>query len=659
MSVFPDNHREMFEQESGLEKFIIQVPTVPSTADGQAVKALLDQYQDIEGVVVTENNSPVGLIMRTAFFQKTGSLYGHSLYMERPVDILMDTEIMKVDVSANVSATGIRAMNRKQNKLYDYIIVCNDKTYLGVISIRMFLVELSQSNEAQISVLKDQQQKLLNAHKQEIKLRQTVEYQSASVRNLLDHADQGFLWFGEDLIIKDEYSYKCVCIFNRNIEALSYPDLVSPYFEEEKKEVFRLGFDSYFNNNSPVTDHVFLMLLPSDCVINGKNIHIEYRRIESDGEKAVMVILNDVTEKVSMEKALIEDQNKQRLLVKAFSYQAQMQEMLAEFRALFSGGYREYFSTEIAFQAGLNELFRAVHTYKGDFAQYGLTSAAEQIHLFENALFALADCGGEATVADVERIMADADPEAILAEDLKTIYEVLGDSYFSQSEMISLPKARLAALEQQLQNTSPPPDIETVITLVKELRYKNIKLLLEQYRDYLQYLAERVMKNMPAYLIEGDEIAIDPDRYSGLIKSLVHIFRNIMDHGIETDEERVERGKGENGVVECRISQLDDRWFMITISDDGRGINSEKIKKKAMEHGLHTAEELEQMSESEIYGLIMADRFSTKDGADGISGRGVGMAAVKEACTNLGGTIEIASKENEGTSFIMKLPYIV
>lgn len=141
--------------------------------------------------------------MRTAFYQKMGTRYGHSLYMNRPVKIMMDTEIMKVDIDNSMSKTSIEAMNRKQDKIYDYIIVCKNNTYVGVISIRMFLVELSKKNEAQINVLKNQQQKLMNSHKQEVLLRENLEYQSSSMRNLLDHADQGFLWFGKDLIIKN------------------------------------------------------------------------------------------------------------------------------------------------------------------------------------------------------------------------------------------------------------------------------------------------------------------------------------------------------------------------------------------------------------------------------------------------------------------------
>ena len=654
-----NNGFESFDQEGSLEQFVFSVQTIQSSVEGQMAMDIFDQDPAVEGLVVMENNSPVGIIMRTSFYQRMGTLYGHSLYMKRPVSLLMDQDIMKVEVTDNISRIGIQAMSREQSKLYDYILVYKNKVYLGVISIRLFLVELSKRNEAQINVLKNQQQKLLNAHEQEILLRKDLEYQSASVRNLLDHADQGFFWFGKDLLVKKECSYKCMTIFNKSIGDLNYLDLVAPYFEKDKTGIFQMVFDSYFKNNSPVTDNVYLMLLPSDCVIGEKNIHFEYRRIESNGQKAVMVILNDITEKVSLEKAMEEDRNKQRILVKAFSCQAQIKQMLEEFHEIFSGGYRNFFQEDSDFSSSLNELFRAVHTFKGDFAQYGFISASNRLHAFEDALLSVVQQGESAAMADVDHVMVEAEPEKMLEEDLNIIYEVLGNSYFDQSEIISFPKAKLMEIIEIIRSTGDPLDRAAVIRLIEGLKRRDVKVFLEQYRDYLEYLSNRVLKNIPIYLIEGDDIEIDVDQYGDFFKSLVHIFRNIMDHGIETDEERFECGKDEKGLVECRVSRLDDKWFTLCISDDGRGIDLKKIKEKAIESNTCSADELNQMTKEEICNLIFADHFSTKDCADVLSGRGVGMPAFQRACAALGATVEISTEEKKGTSFLIKLPYAV
>ncbi len=656
MSLFPDSPADMFESESVVQPFVITAPTVRSDVDGQSVKELFEQHSDAEGVVVTDGGYPTGLVMRTAFFQKIASLYGNSLYMKRPISILMDTEFLKADVSDKISRLSILAMGREQSKLYDYVVVFKNKEYHGVISIRLFLMELSSRNEAQISVLVNQQRELISAHEQEILLRKNLEYQSAAVKNLLDHADQGFLWFGRDLVIKKDYSYKCKGIFNVSIGECEYIALVTPYFGEDKATVFRLAFESYFKNNSPVTDNVYLTLLPADCVIRGKHIHMEYRRIESGGNKAVMVILNDVTERVSLEKAMELDRNKQRLLIKAFGCQSQIKRMLDEFRDIFSGGYRSFFEGGCDFNGSLHELYRSVHTFKGDFAQYGFVSAANRLHDFEDALLGVIKLGEGASFSDVNRILSGAQAEQILAEDLGIIYDAVGAGYFEQNEFIPIPKARLAEIENELQKAKGALAPSAILGLIEGLRSKNCKTFLEQYRDYLQYLADRVMKSMPLYLVEGDDIYIDEDKYSAVLKALVHIYRNMMDHGIEADEERLEQGKDVKGIVHCVVKRTDDGWFGISIADDGRGIDFEKIKKKALDNGLYTVEELAGMTDTQKNELVFAEHISTKESADALSGRGMGMSAVREACRAMGGEIVVTTEKSRGTTFVMKLP---
>jgi two-component system chemotaxis sensor kinase CheA len=657
MSLLDSLSVDTFDNEFTLEQFVIQVPIVKTAVEGQCVKDIFHQLPEAEGVIVMENNCPAGIIMRTTFYQKMGTLYGHSLYSNRPVRILMETDFMRVNIDDSVSTIGIQSMNREPGKLYDYIVVYKNNTYFGVISIRIFLMELSKRNEAQITVLKNQQQKLLNAHEQEVLLRKDLEYQSDTVCNLLDHADQGFFWFDKDLIIKKECSHKCMSIFRKSIGGCSYLDLVTQYFEADKRDIFQMVFENYFKNNSPVSDNVYLMLLPADCIILGKSIHFEYRRIDNNGQKAVMVILNDITERINLEKAMENDRNKQRLIIKAFSCQAQIKQMLEEFHEIFSGGYQNFFQENRIFSDCLNELFRVVHTFKGDFAQYGFISTANHVHEFEEKLLAVVSLNEKASLADVENIMTGIDPDRILKDDINIIREVLGNAYFDQSEMIAIPKSKLLDIEKRLRSGSDNLDQNTVIQFVKNLKRKNIKIYLEQYRDYLQYLSGRVLKNMPVYLVEGDDVEIDGDQYGDFLKALVHIFRNFMDHGLETDEERLEFGKSERGVMECQISKLDDRWFTICLSDDGRGLDLNKIKNKAIENHLFTVDEINRMNKSEICNLVFADHFSTKDCADMLSGRGVGMSAFQKTCIDLGGKVEIKTEEKKGTAFLVTLPY--
>ncbi len=648
---------DLFEQEDTLSSFVIQVPTVEMAMLGREVKEIFLQQPEAEGVVVFDGTIPQGIIMRTTFFQKLGSLYGNSLFLERPVKILTDADVLSVDIGDTVSSIGIAAMKRSSSKLYDYIIVCKDHQYAGVISIRQFLIGLSKRNEAQIEVLQSQQRQLLQAHKQEVDLRNNLIYKSHTVKNLLDHAGQGFMMFGRDLVVKEEFSAECTKIFKRPVGGENYISLASEYFGEDALPVFSAALNGYFANSSPITDNVYLSLLPAEGKIEGKDIHFEYKRVENSGEKSVMVILNDVTEHKAMEKAVIEEQNTQRLVIKALTYQWQIKQMLAEFSELFARGYKDFFEGKADFNTALNELYRAVHTFKGDFAQYGFISSSEQLHYFEDKLYALLNDKAVGP-AQVEALMSGMDAEAIVRKDLHTIASVLGAGFLEKDEAITIPQERLAALEQAIQTGPENRSRQDILTMLDSLKHKNIKVFLNQYADYLQYLADRLMKNMPMYLVEGDDIYLNPQAYNAVLRSLVHIYRNAMDHGFETDEERLACGKPEQGVILCRVERQGGDELCIRISDDGRGIDSDRLRRKAINDGMLTEEKLQQMSEQELINLIFLDRFSTKESADTLSGRGVGMAAVLSACEGMGGQIEVTTERGSGTTFTITLPIL-
>ncbi len=639
-----------------LRQYVISVPTISIKDFGEKAKEIFDGSAEVEGIVVLEHDSPAGIIMRNMFYQKMGTQYGYSLYMKRSVGILMDTGFMSADAEDGISKVSLQATARSFEKLYDYIVVYQNRKYLGVISIRLFLEELSKRNEAQISVLKEQQQKLLAAHQQELQLRKNLQYQAAAVRNLLDHAEQGFLWFGSDLVIKNEVSYKCLEIFGQNVGGDDFLELIHPHFGKERVGVFEAAFDSYFKNNSPVTDAVYLLLLPADCVIAEKNVHFQYKRIESGQQKAIMVVMNDITDKVALEKAMEDDRYKQRLLIKAFGCQPQIKRMIDEFRDLFSGGFRSFFENDKTFRENLDELFRAVHTYKGDFAQYGFDSAAEKLHVLEDRLSQLINSKEEIGLPELENLLTHIDTKEILDRDLRVISEFLGADYFDKSEVVPVPKSKLLALESKL-SSQGDPGCQEVLGLIRSLLLRPVKSYLAQYEDYIEYLSGRVMKSMPIFLVEGDDLEVDGERFDPFFQSLVHVFRNSMDHGIEPDEERLEAGKNQRGLIHCVVSAGDDRCFTLRISDDGRGIDVDKLKDKALERGLGSAGDLEQMDDRQLCDLVFADHISTKDSLSSLSGRGVGMSAVRGACLKLGGKIEIESCPGQGTAFIITLPY--
>lgn len=154
--------------------------------------------------------------------------------------------------------------------------------------------------------------------------------------------------------------------------------------------------------------------------------------------------------------------------------------------------------------------------------------------------------------------------------------------------------------------------------------------------------------------IAGEETEVDKNLIEHISDPLMHLVRNAIDHGIESPEERIALGKSESGtlLLEAKNSGSD---VLIIVKDDGRGLNKEKILSKAKNLNLIHKPEAE-MTDSEIFNLILLPGFSTKDNVTELSGRGVGMDVVSKNIASIGGSIEIESEQEVGTTITLKIP---
>ena len=158
-----------------------------------------------------------------------------------------------------------------------------------------------------------------------------------------------------------------------------------------------------------------------------------------------------------------------------------------------------------------------------------------------------------------------------------------------------------------------------------------------------------------AFEITGDDILVEYNKYSQFVNSLIHIFRNMIDHGIETKYEREKNKKNIVAKIKVQFKKYKDN-FVITLEDDGRGMDPEKIKSTAISRGLKNEKELDYLKKEKIFDLIFLQGFSTKEGVSDLSGRGVGMGAVQSEIKNLSGSITIDSEIGRSTKFLITLP---
>ncbi|MDQ6785312.1 MAG: ATP-binding protein [Acidobacteriota bacterium] len=155
------------------------------------------------------------------------------------------------------------------------------------------------------------------------------------------------------------------------------------------------------------------------------------------------------------------------------------------------------------------------------------------------------------------------------------------------------------------------------------------------------------------FKVSGDELEISPRLLKIVFDALLHLVRNAVDHAIEPSEERIIKNKKPKGEIEFQFV-VEESSFRLTVSDDGRGIDAEKVKAKAIEKNLISSDKI--LSEQETLNLIFAPEFSTAERLTEVSGRGVGLDAVKDLVEKAGGKITVKSEKEKGTVFEIHLP---
>lgn len=189
---------------------------------------------------------------------------------------------------------------------------------------------------------------------------------------------------------------------------------------------------------------------------------------------------------------------------------------------------------------------------------------------------------------------------------------------------------------------------------VMKVRMVPIESVVTKFPRMIRDLSKKLNKKMELYM-SGEETELDRTVVDEIGDPLMHLLRNSADHGLESTEERIKRGKNPTGSIFLDAYQ-DGNNVVIEVRDDGNGINVEGVKKKAIERGTITAEQGEQMSDKEIIDLLFLPSFSTAKEVSDISGRGVGLDVVKSKIEALSGEIEVKSKLGEGSSWIIRLP---
>ncbi len=238
---------------------------------------------------------------------------------------------------------------------------------------------------------------------------------------------------------------------------------------------------------------------------------------------------------------------------------------------------------------------------------------------------------------------------------LDQLHDIVGEIITTESMVISNPELEGLRLESFTKSA------RELRKLTADLQDTVMSIRMVPLTGPFQKM-NRIVRDMKVKLgkdvelvIEGDTTEVDKSIVDNLNDPLMHLVRNAVDHGIENSpEERIARGKPGKGTVKLSAMSSSGE-VVITISDDGQGIDTEKVIQKAERNGLLT-KPISEYSEREIQNMILLPGFSTNDVVTEYSGRGVGMDVVKSNLSKMGGSLTVESKKGQGTAFIIKIP---
>lgn len=476
-----------------------------------------------------------------------------------------------------------------------------------------------------------------------------VAKRSAELKMLMGNIKIGVFTINTDFRINREYSKECLKIFDcGEIGGMNFFDLIKVYDRQaEKKEEIKRFISLYFNGLA-LDDESMASINPlAEHRLGNKYLQFSFYPIKAangDGVEAMLVQCVDLTANKLLQMEIDAKDAEGRRIRKmvlnkeAFSdFIGETQKMVSDARALAAGRLES---------AALAELYRIAHTIKGGAGCFDLDDIVSHVSRFEDELGRLIKNG--VSESDARAISeAVAAMEELVGKAVVYSEKIFGKSASGEFEF-SFKKHRLDELVDAVKKAGTGMgDLQKACEAFYEIPAGRI---FAKSFAMVAPLAERFAKQIRLE-VNGAETMIPFALGSKLSEVMLHLVRNAVDHAIEDPQEREGSGKPFEGLIKVDISRSGDS-LEISVADDGRGLDPEKIAASAVEKGILTAEEAAALDNAGKTSLIFAPGFSTKKDVSDISGRGVGMDVVKNAVQNsLKGKLTFLSTPGAGTSF--------
>lgn len=386
---------------------------------------------------------------------------------------------------------------------------------------------------------------------------------------------------------------------------------------------------------------------------HNRRVTLDYFPIRREENKIsdVVVVATDKTAEYEAQKALEAERQYASMVVKYMKNKEQFLQFLLSVRQAFTP--LKELAQKTMGSGEINESFRILHTLEGEAGTFSLGDLKNWSRVSQHILEPFkgkASLGGEKLAEYVKSI-----------EDMKSNFE---NFLKENSEIFKVPEGDVARFVEV-----PLPLLTTFLEelgknpanrpLTEKFQEKFLKVSFESCLKYfdglVQGVAERTGKKVKPLVIEDAGLRIYPEPYQKIFSSLVHAFRNAVDHGLESPDEREWGGKDPAGTIKVQVEFKNGSYFM-SISDDGKGIDPAIIREKLKEK--FPQQNFSAMSDEEIIQQVCMPGFSSRDTVGEFSGRGVGLDALREEVLKAGGHLHIKSKVGEGTVIYLDFPEI-
>ena len=477
-----------------------------------------------------------------------------------------------------------------------------------------------------------------NLEQEVLKKSDKIEAQYKDFKNLLFNLDQGFLTFDKGGVVRGESTEITKDIFNMDPRDKKFEDVLK--LNELEKRNFRKWVSHVYKNVVPFKDLLPLAPKIFDKFSN-RVFSLDYKPIflENKYKKVDKIICTatDVTEKVKLEKEAEIEKDKAIRLSSILDRPLEFTDLMSDSEEVL-----HHYSKNIR-ESRPEIIFRSFHTLKARFGSFKINDVVDSIHNLESYLNEIENKWTAIEIKKTRELIESINySRSIFIKDNQRLIEIASNSINTVES-----SGNITTLKKHIDNFFD--------VYKKNFILKEVSLLFKQFIAPTKELAQQQDKEIEIK-IEKSEIFVNPDQYKELFSSLLHIFRNAVDHGIESREERIAKNKNEKAELIINFDVQENKKFKITIKDDGKGINPKIIKEVGLKKEKLKHLKWDSISDKEIIQLIFEPGFSSKEEVTNISGRGIGMDAVKTEVTKLKGDVKVESKVDVGTRFEITIP---